>query len=172
MTDPFRGTRRSMALLFSLILLAGTTACDPARDDLARFWERTPGVWLGGAASSAPGDWSDVNEFRVAKLATYSPFPYVVTVGYAGSESGLYVMAVPDSTWLERFRAEPRVEMRIGESRYPLTGVEIQDPQEIRLALAVYSEKYQDWLDSYFGVALDAENLREYLVPIRFASRP
>ena len=172
MTDSFRDTRRSMALLFSLILLAGTTACDPARDDLARFWERTPGVWLGGAASGAPGDWSDVNEFRVAKLATYSPFPYVVTVGYAGSESGLYVMAVPDSTWLERFRAEPRVEMRIGESRYPLTGVEIQDPQEIRLALAVYSEKYQDWLDSYFGVALDAENLREYLVPIRFASRP
>ena len=173
MTDPFHQiTRRSRGLVCSVILLAGMTACDSTRGDLARFWERTPGVWLGGAASEVPGDWSDVNEFRVAKLATYSPFPYVVTVGFVGAESGLYVMAVPDSTWLQRFRAESDVEMRIGALRYPLTGVELKDPQEIGVALAVYTEKYQAWLDSYFGVALDAENLSQYLVPIRLSARP
>ena len=40
------------------------------------------------------------------------------------------------------------------------------------MALAVYTEKYQAWLDSYFGVALDAENLSQYLVPIRLSARP
>lgn len=172
LTCPFRMIQRSMRLFCFTIVLFGMAGCDSSRSDLARLWERTPGIWLGGVPSEAPSDWSEADRFRVAKLATYSPLPYVVTIGYVGSGSDLYVMAVPDSLWLKRFREGHPVEMRIGESTYRLSGVEIRDPEEVRRALAVYSQKYQAWLDSYFGVALDAENLREYLIPIRFVSRP
>ena len=167
-----RQGRSGMLTSGFVALLASLVACGQSGDDLARLWERTPGFWLGGQEASAPQDWSSVNEFRVAKVATYSAFPYVVTVGYVGTPAGLYVMAVPESHWLERVRANPRSRMRIGESTYSLVATEPSDPMEIRTLLEAYGGKYREWIAEYFGVALTKDNLRDYLVPIRFDAAP
>lgn len=167
-----RRRRSGILRVGTLLLLASFLGCGQSGDDLARLWERTPGFWLGGRETSAPQDWSSVNEFRLAKVATYSAFPYVVTVGYAGTPTGLYVMASPESHWLERVKANPSVRMRIGQSSYALRALEVTDPMEIRALLKTYGGKYREWIAAYFGVELTEENLHEYLVPIRFDAAP
>jgi len=48
----------------------------------------------------------------------------------------------------------------------------LEDPQELRFALSAYNQKYNEWIQRYYGFGLTPENLREYLTPIRQDYRP
>lgn len=155
-----------------IVLVLIPMGCGPPTSAISRFWEKTPGLWLGGRSAPEPERWESVNRFQTAKIETYFSFvPYVVTVGYVGTDLGLYVMAQPSSVWLGRLNLNPDVRVRIGELTYLLKAQILEDPQELRLALSAYNQKYNEWIQKYYGFGLTPENLHEYLIPIRLDDR-
>ena len=151
-------------LLTALLVGAAAISCMPG--------QRMAGTRIGGTAAPIPASWDAVDNHQEAMLRTHwILLPYVVRVGYVGVGSRLYVMGLADSRWLAQVRRNPDIELRVGDARYALRAIEVEDPAEIDALLTHYNEKYLLWLDRFFGSPLTTENQFQGLIPVRLDPR-
>ncbi len=61
--------------------------------------------------------------------------------------------------------------LRIGKSVYSMHASVLEDPAELRHALALYNAKYKDWIQTYYGFPITEDNVHDLLVPLRLVPR-
>jgi len=146
----------------------------PPPDWLARLafnWQKTPGVWLGGRPAEPPADFASVDVDRVAWVESRARLPYVVALGYLGLGKAVYLVAQPHATWYARLRRNPDVRLRILNSVYAMHASVVEDDAELGRMLELYNQKYEDWIDEFYGSPYAIDNVRERVVPLRLTPR-
>lgn len=138
---------------------------------IAFFWQKTPGIRLGGQLAEPPADFASIDAEPVCWVETQARLPYVVAVGYLGRGRAVYMVAKPLSTWLARVRGNPDVRLRIGSSVYLMRASVLDEREELGRFLADYNEKYTEWIAEYYGFALTVDNVHDVLVPLRLEPR-
>ena len=77
-----------------------------------------PGGTLAGTEQAHPDDWSMTGAVSTIQLETAPADPYSVNLWGVGVGTSFYVGARPEGTgWSQRLEADPRVVLRVGESR-------------------------------------------------------
>ena len=138
---------------------------------IAFFWQKTPGIRLGGQPEEPPADFASIDADPVSWVETRGKLPYVVAVGYLARGRAVYMVAKPLSTWLARVRGNPEVRLRIGDSVFLMRASVLDKSEELERFLVDYNVKYKDWIAEYYGYALTPDNVHEILVPLRLEPR-
>ncbi len=113
----------------------------------------TPGVWLGGTLTAAPGDWSTVNGTREMQLEPDGFPPFVVNIWFVGTPNGVITATQPGGYWGRRVRANPHATVRIGDAAFEVKAREVLDFPARKEMLAAYVGKYD--LAEVPGMTLD-----------------
>ena len=113
-----------------------------------------PGLFSGGTSATAPEQWpytTDVDEIR---LRVPGVLPRVVIIWVVESAGDLHVVGARDSGWVSMLGEGAPVEMRLGDSTYPLHAVAVLDGFEAVLAAYVdkYREEYPDIIAGFPSV--------------------
>lgn len=90
------------------------------------YYERAPGVRIGGALTPPPDDWNTVNAPGISylKLAGFPPF--VIKIVHSTDSGGVITATRPDGGyWAARARRDPNGWIRIGGATYAMKAVEI-----------------------------------------------
>ncbi len=131
---------RSLLLLSVVALSVAVGGCIPPSDS-------RPGLWLSGAASEPPSDWSFTDAHREIALEVSTPYllAHSVTIWCASLEGHLYLAARnPEEKhwpgWVER---DPDVRLRIDGRLYEARLARLAAPDEIERVRAAYTVKYE-----------------------------
>lgn len=125
-------------------------------------YNRTPGVWLGGSPTAAPGDWTTVNGERELQLKPDGFPPFVINIWFVGTPDGVITATKPDGGyWAQRVRANPNATVRIGDAAYKVKAREILDYPQRKEMLAAYVGKY----NPKNGPGLTLDNLANPTLP-------
>lgn len=132
---------------FSLVLCLLGLACTPMGE--------TPGMRLGGSATSTPENFLFVRDAEVIQLGVPGAiFPRVVNIWGVGFSDSMYVWGDPGSGWVERVHARPdQVRVRVGADVYELSAAEVTDAAEKAKVAAAYHDKYGEDLHEMYGRA-------------------
>lgn len=106
-------------------------------------YNRTPGVRLGGTATTAPADWTNISPVREMQLKPAGFPPFVANIWYVGTPEGVITATRPDNGyWGRRVRANPNATIRIGDAAYSVTAREVTQTTERNRMLQAYVSKY------------------------------
>ncbi|NIP13784.1 MAG: DUF2255 family protein [Pseudomonadales bacterium] len=127
---------RAWVLLTAVLILG---ACDPR--------DRRPGLWLTGEeAEVLPSDWSFSDEYGEVSLEVATPYliPHSVTIWCAQVEGTLYVAAAApeEKNWPDWVADDPDVRLKIADTVYAATLVQLADAAEIEAVRNAYAGKY------------------------------
>ena len=121
-----------------------------------------PGLVLGGTSLPAPDDWTVLDAEGELLIETRSSFPYVVKINYLATGRGLYVVALRNSVWRNRIRANPDVRIRVVDSTYEMRAYEVpkSDVEQFQSAIDAYCEKFPELVDLWGTELTTIENFR------------
>ncbi len=119
--------------------------------------DRRPGLRLSGDVVEEPiSDWSfsDASPEIYLETKTWYGVPHSVTTVCAGIGEKLYVPSLyyeggewPAKYWNSNAASDPRVRLEIAGKIYPREAVLVEDPIELKAALAAFAAKYPFWQD-------------------------
>ena len=113
-----------------------------------------PGGELDGETSSAPGDWSSLDDVKTIQLETRPEDPYSVNIWAIGISSHVYIHAGTNrSTWVEHMESNPNIRVRIVDQLY-----------ELRASRVVLKPEFDDFSNAYeqkYGSRPRNENVTE-----------
>jgi len=109
-----------------------------------------PGVFIGGKETAPPATWPDTSTTHEIKLRVPGTPPRVVIVWVIDHGGDLHVVGAKDSGWVSMLGAGGPVEMRLGDSTYPVRASRVTEGwQDV---LSAYVEKYRpDYPDIIAG---------------------
>ena len=100
-----------------------------------------PGLFIGGTPATAPAQWPDTADVDEIRLRVPGFLPRVVIIWVVESAGELHVVGARDSGWVSMLGEGGPVEMRLGDSTYPLSAVAIHTGFEA--VLTAYVDKYR-----------------------------
>lgn len=100
-----------------------------------------PGFFIGGKATDVPAQWPETSDVDEIRLRVPGFLPRVVIIWVIDSAGELYVVGSRDSGWVKMLGEGAPVEMRLGDSTYPLRAVAVREGWEP--VLTAYVEKYR-----------------------------
>ncbi len=100
-----------------------------------------PGLFIGGTSATAPEQWPDTTDVDEIRLRVPGVLPRVVIIWVVESAGELHVVGARDSGWVSMLGEGGPVEMRLGDSTYPLRAVAVHEGFED--VLTAYVEKYR-----------------------------
>lgn len=101
-----------------------------------------PGVFIGGKSATAPPQWPDTSDVDEIRLRVPGFPPRVVNIWVVESAGDLHVVGARDSVWVSRLGEGGPVEIRLGDSTYPLRAVAVREGFES--VLTAYIDKYRE----------------------------
>jgi len=113
-----------------------------------------PGLFIGGTSATAPSQWPDTKAVDEIRLRVPGVLPRVVVIWVVESAGELHVVGARDSGWVSMLGEGGPVEMRLGDSTYPLRAVAIHEGFEAVLTAYVdkYREEYPDIIAGFPSV--------------------
>ena len=130
---------RSLLLLSVVALSVAVGACVPPSDS-------RPGLWLSGAASEPPSNWSFTDAHREIALEVSTPYllAHSVTIWCVSLEGQLYLAArnPEDKRWPRWVERDPNVRLLIDGRLYEARLVRIDADEEVEPVSATYTVKY------------------------------
>ena len=109
-----------------------------------------PGFFIGGKMTEFPAQWPQTRDVDEIRLRVPGFLPRVVIIWVIDSAGELYVVGSRDSGWVRILGEGAPVEMRLGESTYPLRAVAVREGWEA--VLTAYVDKYrQDYPEIIAG---------------------
>lgn len=113
-----------------------------------------PGLFIGGTSATAPAQWPDTTAVDEVRLRVPGVLPRVVVIWVVESAGELHVVGARDSGWVSMLGEGGPVEMRLGDSTYPLRAVAIHEGFEAVLTAYVdkYREEYPDIIAGFPSV--------------------
>lgn len=100
-----------------------------------------PGLFIGGTSTTAPEQWPDTTDVDEIRLRVPGVLPRVVIIWVVESAGDLHVVGARDSGWVSMLGEGGPVEMRLGDSTYPLSAVAVHEGFED--VLTAYVDKYR-----------------------------
>ncbi len=100
-----------------------------------------PGLFIGGTPATAPAQWPDTADVDEIRLRVPGFLPRVVIIWVVESAGELHVVGARDSGWVSMLGEGGPVEMRLGDSTYPLSAVAIHT--DFETVLTAYVDKYR-----------------------------
>ena len=99
-----------------------------------------PGFFIGGSQAQPPATWPDTSAMHEVKLKVPGGLPRVVIIWIVEWGGDLHVVGDRNSGWVRKIGAASPVELRLGDSTFPLNAVAVPEGQEAIL---------NAWLDKY-----------------------
>ena len=122
-----------------------------------------PGLFIGGTLATAPEQWPDTTDVDEIRLRVPGILPRVVIIWVVESAGELHVVGARDSGWVSMLGEGGPVEMRLGDSTYPLRAVAVHEGFED--VLTAYVDKYRtEYPDIIAGFPSVAEALTRVAV--------
>ena len=105
-----------------------------------------PGIFIGGTPTSAPEKWSDTSDVVEILLKVPGALPRVVIIWVVEHGGELHVVGSKDSGWVQMIGGGSPVEIRIGDSTYPLEASPVVEGWQpiFEAYLAKYREDYPE----------------------------
>ena len=125
--------------------------------------QRTPGVRIGGTVTSAPTNFSSLNDVGGNLLMKMGGFPpFVIYLSYVGTPEGVITATRPDGGyWAQRVRdGDADGWLRIGDATYAMQATEVLGDARLPM-LELYSGRTRLPMDRAVG---GPEPLREWEV--------
>ena len=110
-----------------------------------------PGFFIGGSEAKAPETWQDTSKTHEIRLRVDGTLPRVVVIWVIDHAGELYVVGSADSGWVKMIGEASPVQVRIGDSTYPLNARRATDGlAEIATAyMDKYRPDYPDIVESF-----------------------
>ncbi|MDJ0848556.1 MAG: hypothetical protein QNK04_09280 [Myxococcota bacterium] len=109
-----------------------------------------PGVFIGGASTEAPEEWTDTSDVDEIMLKVPGLLPRVVIIWVIEYDGELHVVGGKSSGWVKMIGSGSPVEMRLDDSTYALRASPVTEGW--REILEAYVAKYEpDYPDIVAG---------------------